>query len=75
MTGKTTIYRVAVRKTHSYQGIGGETFWQWETPLYCGVDDTQARVAYYRSEQSDPGGTLSNLGSPCRETVMDEITD
>mgnify|MGYP005818737423 FL=1 len=71
MAGKTTIYRVAVRWSSSYQG-SGVTFWTWEDPMYCGVDETQARVAFYESEQTDHGG---NPGSPCRETVMEELTD
>lgn len=70
MADKTTIYRVAVRRGR-YQG-GGVTFWTWEEPLYTGVDDTQARVAYYHSEQSDHDGNGEN---PCRETVLEEITE
>jgi len=39
--------------------------------MYCGVDETQARVAFYESERSDH----DDAGRPCRETVLEEITE
>ena len=61
------IYRVIERKTHLYRN----QFTYWDNKvLYCGINKTQARVAYLSSKPYDYN---NGFGETAFETIIEEF--
>lgn len=63
----TTLYRVRVQTTGSYQGYGAHTYYQNEI-VYCGTDRDEARIQRTIEAAKDYGGSP---GNPMRTTYLE----